>query len=198
MSQYHNPSNVGSFYLRHVQAMEPVRELPVGKSFGLELEGFSIDLLKDVLKDMKLEKKAIVIIPWYETNMVEIQRLPDGSNTKTFYKYLRADNQPKLEGGKSERVWECCQDYMTGNFDYSNYDANITAEMHASKMITYAILQRKLVPTALFRNAPEGATKALKVAVKELIDKGRLIEVPRTVGKERFKLGAKIFEIVVD
>lgn len=197
--EYQEPSNVADFYLKHVKVMEPAKELAEQQSFAIKMNDaeclYSIELLKAVLKDMKL-KEAIVIIPWYETNVFEVQRLPDGSNVATFYRFLTTDNKPKADTDACEKIIELCKAYLNNEFNAYTYDNNMTADKIKDKIISYSLIQRKLSSMAVFRNSPEGASKRIKGCLKELSDRGFLRTLSKSEIGKLYNMTAQLYEIV--
>jgi len=191
--EYVSASNISHFYLSHVNALEPCSELPEGQSFALSLESLSIALLRDIVTDSyNVGKVAIVVIEHPEA--IEVQRLPDGTNVKLFYRYLSAASYKATSA--TDKIKEVCKEYCKGMVEtYSTYDSNITVAMIEDKIISYVLIQRKLANISIFRNAPEGSTKRFKSTIAELVKQSFLKEVPKQVAVGRYNTKSKLFEI---
>jgi hypothetical protein len=194
--EYVAPSNVGEFYLKHVEAMAAMEQQPERTSFGLAREGFSLALLRDLAEAFNVGKRAHVVIEW--PTGFEVQRLPDGSNTKLFYRYLKGEEKEvSLNVDASEKLQEVLQSYLKLELDDClKYDAKLTKEIKESRIISFAYIQRRLSNVIAFKNSPEGATKKLAACIAELVEQELLVAMPEAVTKEAFGTSAKLYKIV--
>ncbi len=198
--EYVEPSNIGEYYLKHVEAMKPTESQPEGKSFAIPSDGYSLSLLRDLADAANVGKKAIVVVEWPE--VFEVQRLPDGSNTKLFYRYSTGNkrgNRVELSECEEsiEEIKRILNEYIEDNFEEClKYDKNINAEAKAEKIVSYAYVQRRCLGLAAFRKAPEGAAKRFKSAIEELVESGYLKAVPKTVAAGTFETNGKLYQIV--
>ncbi len=196
MSDYQTPSDAAEFYLKHEKAMEPIKGLAQDKSFGVILDGFSLNLLRDIAnRANSVGNRAVVVIPW-ETGY-EVRRLPDGSDPKLFYKYFSQSSA----GGNVDVLADSVIDmkrivseYSELNFeDCQRYDTNMPLEAFESGVISYAYLQRRVANLRSYRNAAEGATKRMKATLESLIEAKLLTPVEK--GKYEFR--GKLYQITL-
>src|SRR5690349_10795387 len=111
--EYVQSSDAAAFYLRHVEAMKAVDKQPEGFSFAVVKIGFSLALLRNLADLANVGKKAFVVVEWPEA--FEVQRLPDGSNTKLFYRYHALQANATEEA--AVKVREVLADYKQLSFD---------------------------------------------------------------------------------
>lgn len=198
--EYFEPSNIGECYLKHVEAMKPIKDQPQGKSFAINKDDYSLSLLRDIADCSNVGKKAIVVIEHEE--VFEVQRLPDGSNTKLFYRYStgkKRGNRVELSECEDsiEEIKRILKEYVEDNLEECiKYDKNINAEIKAEKIVSYAYVQRRCIGLAAFKKAPEGAAKRFKVAIEELVEEGYLKAVPKMVASGTYETSAKLYQII--
>lgn len=198
--EYVEPSNVGELYLKHVEAMKPVESQPIGKSFAIPREDYSLSLLRDLADVSNVGKRAVVVLEWPE--VFEVQRLPDGTNTKLFYRYStgnkRGNRVEISEAGESvDELKRILSDYVNEDFDEAmKYDKGLSAEAKSEKVVSYAYMQRRCLGLASFKNAPEGATKRFKASIEDLIEEGYISAVPKQVASGTFETNGKLYQIV--
>ena len=195
--EYVEPSNATAFYLKHVEAMKATEEQPEGRSFALPKEGYSLALLRDLAELANVGKRAYVVIEWPQA--FEVQRLPDGSNTKLFYRYLAGSEKPSFTNNSpSDKLRDFLRKYNELPLEScSQYDKNITEEMKSQNYVTYTLLQRRLAGVAAFRNSAKGSTETLKDCIAELAESGELVELPEELVKSSFELSGKVFKIAL-
>tara|TARA_Y100001973_G_scaffold106643_1_gene186073 strand:- start:12962 stop:13591 length:630 start_codon:yes stop_codon:yes gene_type:complete len=197
--EYVEPSNVGEYYLKHVEAMKPIKSQPEGKSFAIQREGYSLALLREIADLANVGKKAVVVIEWPE--VFEVQRLPDGSNTKLFYRYSTGDKKDRVEhseiGDSVSDIKSIVAQYIESNFeDCLKYDKKLNAEAKIENVISYSYIQRRSASLASFRKAPEGSTARLKAAIDALVEIDFLNAVPDNVAAGTFETTGKLYQIV--
>lgn len=84
-------------------------------------------------------------------------------------------NQSKDDHAQLNKLREVIRDWYTKNwFDLQKYKAG-SHRMHSQRYIPYAYVQRRLINVAAFKNAPGGATAALKRTINSMIYAGELV-----------------------
>jgi len=194
-TNYCDPSGVANFYLNHVAAMVPVEAMPAGKSLAVPLEGYSLSLLRDLAAKASVGKKALVVIAW--PTGYEVQRLPDGSCTKLFYRYLNQTDEGDQANELSDTISEVkrvVQEYVESSFEKCvKYDVALLPEVKEANVVSYAYIQRRVANLKAFRNAHEGSTKRFKATIEAIIGEGYLTEVD----KDKYKTSAKLYKVEV-
>lgn len=197
--EYVEPSNIGEYYLKHVEAMKPTEKQPEGKSFAIPSEGYSLSLLRDLADAANVGKKAIVVVEWPE--VFEVQRLPDGSNTKLFYRYSTGNKKGRSEHSELdesiEEVKRVLNEYIEDDFEAAvKYDDSLSIEIKKENVVSHSYIQRRCTGLASFRKAPEGSSKRFKATIKSLIEEGILNQVPKQVASGTFETGRTLYQIV--
>ena len=169
---YFPASSVGQEFRDHMRAMEPVKGLPVGKSFAVARKGFQAPLLVDLAKDA-IKGVLRYVVTEHEHDF-EIHRLENGASLKLFYRYNPINERDKrIKAKPIEQVKRVCGEYLKKDFvTFANYDSNLTEEMWQEHVISYALMQRKFASVAVFKNSSDGASFELKRAIGTLSNSG--------------------------
>lgn len=188
-------SNVNAEFMQHVNAMKPVESQPEGKSFYLPLDGPKIKLLREIAKRASIGKKAFVVVTT-EAGF-EVMRLPDGTDTELFYRYLEKVEEPSGEKGSGKKyIVQLIDRYADKSFsDLSKTELESTnKKMKDANVFSYSMIQRACVGLAFFRHADGGATPAIKKALVELVDDGFLEILPRSQSSSIFESNAVLYK----
>lgn len=80
--------------------------------------------------------------------------------------------------------WEECRKYSTGS-----------EELHREKIIPFSYLSRRLISCKAFKMDRRGASKAIEITVKHLVDRGDMQELSRATLVKQYDTTAKCFMI---
>ena len=192
--KYQEPSNVGNFYLKHVDVMKPLEDQPEKKSFAVSKEGYSLQLLREIAESKSVNKKVFVVIEWPE--VFEVQRLPDGSNAKLFYRYCTNAKYDCTDSSMVDIENIICQYIKSDLESCLKYDKNLTPEIKNENIISYTYLHRRCASLASFRKSANGSTELLKILLKMLSDNKIIEAVSNDIATGMFKTTAKLYKVV--
>ena len=185
-----------SFHLKHADAVSPVRELPLARSFGIPMEGLDKKLLADLVADLGVsEKKKFVITE--ASGIFIVNRLPDDYNLATWRKN-RFSKIKKIDDldDQAEVVHKAVTHYVTNPWDRVKlYCVGIPKEMRFENVIPYCYLQRRLASVAIFKNDRHGPTVALKEAIKRLCELGFISELGSQETFEKFANKSTAYQV---
>jgi len=192
MNEYREPSQTASIYQKHIAAMKPGEDLPVGKSFAIPLEDYSFGFLKDIAETMNVNDRCIVVVYWPAS--FEVQRLPDGSNSKLFYKHCKL-NLDTFDNS-IEKTKEKLAQYIKLAFeDCLTVYPSLKKEAKRLNIISYTHLQRSLGPLASFRKAKEGPKERLHRVIEQLEKDDVLRMIPENKALDCYQTRAKLYQI---
>jgi hypothetical protein len=94
-------------------------------------------------------------------------------------------------------VIKCIKEFISAPWsDVESYVKGM-GHLHAEKVIPFAFIQRKLGATAVFRKDRQGATNALKRALKTLTERGDLQELSKPTTSTKYNTTALCFMISI-
>ncbi len=191
------PSGIGGEYMRHESALLPAARVPVHKAFAIGPE-YNVGMLRRMAEAYK--PKKIVVIDHGE-NGIEVRRLGDNADVRLFYASL---NPTKLsEAFETKDEARICLDavrnvlsqyFALSDGELSKYDTKAVAAQ-SKGCISYAYLQRRLAPTAAFKNGLQGATDALKTTLEALEGEGLVRKLSKEETQELFESSAVFYRI---
>ncbi len=94
--------------------------------------------------------------------------------------------QGDAEAQQIAKIVSTVRDWIRAPWDTVKVYAPSMDEMFKAKVIPYAFLQRRNAAVAAFKRDPRGATAALQRAIKVLIDRGDLVELPKHDVSKKF------------
>lgn len=91
------------------------------------------------------------------------------------------------EGQQLSAVLKAVKHYVTAPWqDVSKYCGEGASNLHSANIVPYAYLHRKLASVAVFRKDRQGATQAVKRALRTLVERGDMGEVSRSVMSKEY------------
>lgn len=192
-------SDAATVYMRHVVEVNKAARIAPGRCHLINTENtdYNLDLIKDLANNLNVGKKSIIVIKW--PSVIEIQRLPDGTCVKTYYRYNKPNKNKVAECSNdgTEEVLRILKAFLDSTWkDANGYDKKITRDMKEEKVISYAYIQRRLTSCAAFRKSIEGAKNKLKRSIEEVIENGSLEEVPEMHASGIFGTNGKLYRII--
>ncbi len=197
ISEWLEPSPVGSEFMRHSAAMEPAARVPVHKAFAIA-PGFNVGMLRKMAEAYK--PKRIVVID-HEQSGFEVRRLGNSDDVSLFYASLNPQKLLSLvevvnsiEEQKSNLKRIICEFLEAEEAQIIKYDAQGVA-LRKADCVGYAYLQRRVVGIAAFRKSEEGASKAIHCALSQLETEGFLRKLSEEETNELFGTNATVYRI---
>lgn len=191
--QWLEPSNVGADYLKHEEAMQLCRKVPVHKAFALA-PGFNVGMLRRIAEGFK--PKKIVVVDHAEFGF-EVLRLADSADTKLFYESISKGGvveKPQLKEKKDEVIKVIKRLFEDDLEKISKYDAKADAARQAG-CVPYTYINRRAGNVAAFRNDGAGQTEALKQTLIEMENEGLLRKLAEDEAQELFKSSAVFYRV---
>lgn len=198
MEQFETSPLVAGFIQRMQTIVAPLEELEVNKCFALPKGELSFSVIEDFLEDASKGKRVYVVVE-HESGF-EVARLPDGSNRKLFYKQTRPVVSLQCGQGEGDYAATCLRivsEYAESTFEDVDKYKSVSKQMKDEGIISHSYIQRRLGAVALFKNAVEGSTAAIKRGTAALVENGKLEEVPDGVAKNVFETSAKLYKIIL-
>jgi hypothetical protein len=98
------------------------------------------------------------------------------------------------EGRQTAEIMRIIKEFFEGEASsFQKY--GVSQALHADRIVPYQYLQRRLLPTAIFRNDKIGATNAIKRTVASLVDSGEIREVPKGDLARNYKETGRAFMV---
>lgn len=146
--------------LRYFWAVQECKALEIGQSLLLN-SSFDLDFVKLMLPS--IVGMSLVAIDW--TNCIEIQRLPDGIPTNfvhaliaELHEHANEANSVDFKSKQNDLKKGCdeikrfVKQYVDKPLNFhKKYDSKLKESSHAEGFVTYAYLQRRCAPLAVFR-----------------------------------------------
>lgn len=188
------PSDVGNEFMRHSEAMELCKSVPVGKSFAIG-PGYYVGMLRKMAEDFK--SKKIVVIE-HEAGGFEVRRLNDNANTTLFYASINSkcvDDLPGDTNLKKVKLLKTISEFLNEDDSrIATYDKNAIVARSVG-CVTYTYFQRRLAAVAAFRKDPDGSSAALKSAIANLENESILKKLDRAASLDLIGTTATTYRI---
>lgn len=192
VSEWLEPSPVGSEFMRHSAAMEPAARVPVHKAFAIA-PGFNVGMLRKMAESYK--PKRIVVID-HEQSGFEVRRLGNNDDVSLFYASIKQISE------SSEKVFDLSdfekflEEYKTATFEQIEKYKAVNEQMKRDAVVSYSYLHKRLTKLAFFKNSEHGETTELKKAIEAAIEAELITELPPNLCKEAYKSSARLFKLV--
>lgn len=193
VSEWLEPSPVGSEFMRHEIAMEPAARVPVHKAFAIA-PGLDVGMLRKMAESYK--PKRIVVID-HEANGFEVRRLGNNADVSLFYASLNVKTNETLntDNEQSEYVKKTLVEFLKMEDDQiTKYDVQ-GVKLRDACCIGYAHIQRKCASVAAFRKDTKGSTAGIKKALSQLEADGFLRKLTDEEANELFETSATVYRI---
>ena len=192
VSEWLEPSPVGSEFMRHAQAMEPASRVPVYKAFAIA-PGFNVGMLRKMAEAYK--PKRIVVID-HEQSGFEVRRLGNSDDVSLFYASLNKETSNAFASNEQvEYVKKVLVEFLTMEEDQViKYDAQ-GVKLREGGCIGHSYLHRRVAGVAAFRKDVEGSTVAIKKVLSEFEAEGLLCKLSDEEANELFATSATIYRI---
>ncbi len=194
ISEWLEPSPVGSEFMRHSAAMEPAARVPVHKAFQIA-PGFNVGMLRKMAEAYK--PKRIVVID-HEQNGFEVRRLGNSDDVSLFYASLNKGESSNsfASNEQAKYIKKVLVEFLTMEEDQViKYDAQ-GAKLREAGCIGYAYVQRRLANVATFKKDAEGSTAGIKKALSQLESDGYLRKLTEEEANELFGTNATVYRVM--
>lgn len=191
------PSELVAEYFAFLTTLEPIKELPVGKSLALPKAGLQTVPFADLVAQLNVDGKRFAVIE--HPSVFEVTRFPDKTDLSFFYKFVKSresEKVPTFESNQVICVRKAVKDYILAPWvSLQSYCVGLPQELHSARIVPYAYLQRKLSCVAVFRKDRRGPNVALKSAIEVLKSERGLVPIEKKTLMDKFKCGSSCFAI---
>lgn len=194
------PSDVGSEFMRHSQAMDLCGQLPVRKSFSLGA-GYSLNMLRKMAEGFR--PKKIAVIEHGELGF-EVRRLANNDDVAQFYKSIektaiKEDEENNVEKSievvQYENIKKVVRDLFKQDIDKIVIYDQRALEYRNKSCISHAFISRKTSALSCFRNDTIETAKAIVRAISKLEEEGVLEKLSKSEISRLFDTTSQLYKI---
>ncbi|UOF80382.1 hypothetical protein [Caudoviricetes sp.] len=102
-----------------------------------------------------------------------------------------------IDAQQVQRICLTARDWIVRSFAElgAGYTSPVNAAFHQARLIPYSWIQSRNTGYAVFRNDRRGATRAIQDAIRVLVDRGSLREIPRHETAKHFGAAAIVYAV---